>query len=259
MISAQYLVRARCSTVEVNWPMNKHILIVDDDGEIRTLTSRYLEQQGLRTSVAANCAQCERMLADLKPDLLVLDVMLPDGSGLNLCRSLRDRGDQVPIILLTALKEDVDRIIGLEIGADDYMVKPFVPRELIARINAVLRRTRPQEAENEAVGSYRFDLYIAEPKRRRLTTREGSVVELTGAEFDLLQVFLDRPGRLLSRDQLSELTQGRQTDPLNRSIDVLISRLRKKLAANSTETLFRTVRNGGYQLAVPVEIEKDRE
>jgi two-component system OmpR family response regulator len=237
--------------------MNKHILIVDDDGEIRTLTSRYLAQQGFRTSIAANCAQCERLLVDMKPDLVVLDVMLPDGSGLNLCRSLRDRGDQVPIILLTALKEDVDRIIGLEIGADDYMVKPFVPRELIARINAVLRRTRQQESEPDVVGAYRFDIYVAEPARRRLTTADGDIVELTGAEFDLLQVFLDRPGRLLSRDQLSELTQGRQADPFNRSIDVLISRLRKKLAANTAETLFRTVRNGGYQLAVPVEIDRD--
>jgi two-component system OmpR family response regulator len=236
--------------------MNRHILIVDDDAEIRTLTSRYLTQQGFRTSVAANCAQCERSLADLKPDLLVLDVMLPDGSGLNLCRSLRDRGDQVPVILLTALKEDVDRIIGLEIGADDYMVKPFVPRELIARINAVLRRAKYTEADSDTVEYYRFDIYIVEPKRRRLTTRDGDVVDLTGAEFDLLQVFLDRPGRLLSRDQLSEFTQGRQCDPFNRSIDVLISRLRKKLSANTTETLFRTVRNGGYQLAVSVEIDR---
>ena len=163
-------------------------------------------------------------------DLIVLDVMLPDGSGLDICRDLRDATPHVPIILLTALKEDVDRIIGLELGADDYLGKPFNPRELTARIRAVLRR----RAEAPPRGQRREDLPFRRLHRRsadpRVTDAQGGDVDLTGAEFDLLQVFLDRPGRLLSRDQLLDLTQGRERDPLDRSVDVLISRLRRKFA-----------------------------
>ncbi|TPM34372.1 response regulator [Mesorhizobium sp. B2-3-5] len=230
-----------------------HILVVDDDREIRTLLGRYLDGQGFRVSVAADRRECEQKLASGQFDLVVLDVMLPDGSGLDICRALRDRKPRIPVILLTALKEDVDRIIGLELGADDYLGKPFNPRELTARIRAVLRRAVPEEAPTPRPRIYRFASYRLEPDTRKVTDAQGMSINLTGAEFDLLQVFLDRPGRLLSRDQLLDLTQGRERDPLERSVDVLMSRLRRKFADIGDGPLFKTVRNGGYQLTARVE------
>ncbi|TPI23333.1 response regulator [Mesorhizobium sp. B4-1-1] len=235
-----------------------HILVVDDDREIRTLLGRYLDGQGFRVSVAADRRECEQKLGAGQFDLVVLDVMLPDGSGLDICRSLRDRKPHIPVILLTALKEDVDRIIGLELGADDYLGKPFNPRELSARIRAVLRRAAPEEAAPPKVRIYHFAGYRLEPDTRKVIDAEGVAVDLTGAEFDLLQVFLDRPGRLLSRDQLLDLTQGRERDPLERSVDVLVSRLRKKFAEAGEGSLFKTVRNGGYQLTARVETTEHR-
>ena len=233
-------------------PINR-ILIVDDDAEIRTLLRRYLEGQGFRVLTAADRRECEVRVADGNPDLIVLDVMLPDGSGLDICRSLHEHRPELRIILLTALKEDVDRIIGLELGADDSLGKPFNPRELVARIKAVLRRTAgPDEAVAPEARTYGFAGFEVDPGQRRVLAEDGSEIELTGAEFDLLRVFLERPGRLLSRDQLLDLTQGRDRDPLDRSIDVLMSRLRRKLGEKHDATIFRTVRNGGYQLAVPV-------
>jgi two-component system OmpR family response regulator len=175
-----------------------------------------------------------------------------------LCRDLRAQRSRVPIILLTALKEDVDRIIGLEIGADDYLGKPFNPRELVARARAVLRRraeTLPAEAQTKV---YRFEGFSADPQTRRVSDPRGANIELTGAEFDLLKVFLDRPGRILSRDQLLDLTRGRDGDVLDRSIDVLVSRLRRKLGDASNRQLFKTVRNGGYQLAAKVDVQDAR-
>jgi len=229
-----------------------HILVVDDDPEIRKLLGRYLDQQGLRVSLAADRRELDDKLATQQIDLIVLDVMLPDASGLDICRQLRDRRPHVPVILLTALKEDVDRIIGLEIGADDYLGKPFNPRELLARIRAVLRRISDL-AEPPIVGTYRFAGFVASPQSRGLVDPNGAEIVLTGAEFDLLRVFLDRPGRVLSRDQLLDLTQGREADPLDRSIDVLMSRLRRKLGDGGQFQIFKTVRNGGYQLSVRVE------
>jgi two-component system OmpR family response regulator len=180
--------------------------------------------------------------------------MLPDGSGLEICRELSRRKPHLPVILLTALKEDVDRIIGLEIGADDYLGKPFNPRELVARIRAVLRRTGATLPEEAApLGRYRFANFIADPATRRIFDDTSEEVVLTGAEFELLLAFLERPGRILSRDQLLDLTQGREAEPLDRSIDVLVSRLRRKLGDGGRFQLFKTVRNGGYQLAVSVE------
>lgn len=230
-----------------------HILVVDDDGEIRTLLGRYLDGQGFRVSSAANRAECEMRLATGHFDLVVLDVMLPDGSGLDICRALRNRKPHIPVILLTALKEDVDRIIGLELGADDYLGKPFNPRELVARIRAVLRRAVIGQHDAPTKRSYHFAVYTMEPETRQVTNAAGENIDLTGAEFELLQVFIERPGRLLSRDQLLDLTQGRGRDPLDRSIDVLMSRLRRKLGDNEGSPLFKTVRNGGYQLTVRVE------
>ncbi len=228
------------------------ILVVDDDPEIRKLLARYVESQGFRVLLAANRRELEEALTTHSVDLVVLDVMLPDGSGLDICRDLRAQRSAVPIILLTALKEDVDRIIGLEIGADDYLGKPFNPRELIARIRAVLRRRNEMPAASAAT-IYQFDDFIAHPGARRVTAPDGSEIDLTGAEFDLLQVFLERPGRVLSRDQLLDLTRGRDGDVLDRSIDVLISRLRRKLGESGGTQIFKTVRNGGYQLAARVE------
>lgn len=230
-----------------------HILIVDDDPEIRSLLSRYISQQGFRVSVAGDRRECDRRLAETNPDLVVLDVMLPDGSGLDICRRLHDHPPSIPVILLTALKEDVDRIIGLEIGADDYLGKPFNPRELVARIKAVLRRTQhiPLAPMNE-VTVFQFDDMTLDPQLRRVTKPDGMEIDLTAAEFDLLKVFVERPGRLLSRDQLLDFTQGRSRGPLDRSIDVLMSRLRRKLENERTGNLFKTVRNGGYQFTIPV-------
>jgi len=231
------------------------ILVVDDDPEIRKLLARYIESQGFRVLLAANCAELRERLSTTHIDLIVLDVMLPDGSGLEICRNLRAERSRIPIILLTALKEDVDRIIGLEIGADDYLGKPFNPRELIARVRAVLRRrgeVLPQTSETKI---YRFEGFTADPQTRRVTDPQGGDVALTGAEFDLLTTFLERPGRVLSRDQLLDLARGREADALDRSIDVLVSRLRRKLAVGGAAQLFKTVRNGGYQLAAKVEVQ----
>lgn len=227
------------------------ILIVDDDPEIRSLLARYLAGQGFRVSVASDRRECERQIAESNFELIVLDVQLPDGSGLDICRALLDRRSRIPVILLTALKEDVDRIVGLEIGADDYLGKPFNPRELVARIKAVLRRTG-HEDPGEGAKLYSFGEFELDPELRRLARQNGELIDLTGAEFDLLRVFLDRPGRLLSRDQLLDLTQGRDRGPMDRSIDVLMSRLRRKLGEHETAAIFKTVRNGGYQLVVPV-------
>ncbi|MCO5161137.1 MAG: response regulator [Mesorhizobium sp.] len=235
-----------------------HILIVDDDPEIRSLLARYLGGQGFRVSAASNRAECESRLTISEPDLVVLDVMLPDGSGLDICRGLQERRPRTPVILLTALKEDVDRIVGLEIGADDYLGKPFNPRELVARIRAVLRRLGHEDQLASEARTYSFGAFEVDPQLRRIVRESGTPVDLTGAEFDLLNAFLERPGRLLSRDQLLDLTQGRSRDPLDRSIDVLMSRLRRKLGENDTDPIFKTVRNGGYQLTVPVRTQASR-
>lgn len=230
------------------------VLVVDDDGEIRKLLARYLREQGFRVLTASTCAEVRDKLVTNRIDLIVLDVMLPDGSGLDLCRDLRASRSMVPIILLTALKEDVDRIIGLEFGADDYLGKPFNPRELVARIRAVLRRGPTVEAAPPETGRYRFDGFVADQLTRTVVGPGGEDISLTGAEFDLLLLFLQRPGRVLSRDQLLDLTRGGGGEVLDRSIDVLISRVRRKLSAGGAEQIFKTVRNGGYQLAAKVDV-----
>lgn len=234
--------------------MNERILVVDDDPEIRSLLSRYLASQGFETAVAGCRQAFEDQFESINPDLIILDVMLPDGSGLDICQRLRLSDCVVPLILLTALKEDIDRIIGLEIGADDYLVKPFVPRELSARIRAVLRRSNARNSGLPSVKEYRFAQFVVEPKRRCLFHLDSGPIELTGAEFDLLSIFLSNPGRLLARDDLVKKMQGRTYVPSNRSVDVLVSRLRRKMLQATPELLFRAIRNGGYQLTVPVEI-----
>ncbi|NWJ27143.1 response regulator transcription factor [Rhizobium sp. Td3] len=246
----RYSAAKRLDKMTANAPT--HILIVDDDLEIRSLLAKYLGSQGFRVSAAADRREFEERISSSDPDLIVLDVMLPDGSGLDICRDLQGRKTRTPVILLTALKEDVDRIVGLEIGADDYLGKPFNPRELTARIKAVLRRSGAQEPAAPGANVYSFADFFADPEQRSVIRTNGEKIDLTGAEFDLLKVFLDRPGRLLSRDQILDLTQGRDRGPFDRSIDVLMSRLRKKLDMDDAPPIFKTVRNGGYQMTVSV-------
>lgn len=232
-----------------------HVLVVDDDEEIRRLLERYLVTQGFRVSLAATAREAEACLAEEHVSLVVLDVMLPDASGLDLCRTLSARSG-VPIIMLTALREDLDRIVGLEIGADDYLGKPFNPRELVARIRAVLRRAGDPPPEPAAAPKvYRFAGFVADPSARSVVGPDLTEIELTVGEFDLLLVFLERPGQLLSRDDLVQITQGRERAVHDRSIDMLISRLRRKLGERVSFQILKTQRNGGYQLAVQVSVE----
>ncbi|WP_041782257.1 response regulator [Ancylobacter novellus] len=227
------------------------ILVADDDSEIRKLLARYMREQGFRVQLASSCAEVNEKIVVHQLDLIILDVMLPDGSGLDLCRDLRAGRSNIPIILLTALQEDVDRIIGLEIGADDYLGKPFNPRELAARVRAVLRRGVNARPESRSTGLYRLENFFVDASLRSVTDAAGTAIALTGAEFDLLIIFLDRPGRVLSREQLLDLT-GRSVDVLDRSIDVLVSRLRRKLSNEGASQIFKAIRNGGYQLAAKV-------
>jgi two-component system OmpR family response regulator len=231
-----------------------HILVVDDDLEIRNLLGKYLAGQDFRVSLAADLRSFRKAVASSTINLAVMDVMLPDGSGLDMCRDLRAQKSTLPIILLTALTEDVDRILGLEFGADDYLGKPFNPRELVARIRAVLRRQQDIAGVPANNRLYKFAGFEVEVVRRRITNGNRQEIDLTGAEFDLLHALLSRPGRLLSREQLLDLTGGRNSDPFDRSIDVLMSRIRRKLRDNGSENVIRTVRNGGYQFSASVEV-----
>jgi two-component system, OmpR family, response regulator len=227
---------------------NPRIVVVEDDPEIRTLVVDYLRRQSFRADGADGGAALDRLLSQLEmPDLIVLDLMLLGEDGLAICRRLRAQS-RVPIIMLTAKAEDVDRIIGLEMGADDYIAKPFNPRELAARIRAVLRRLEPipDARRTFAVGALKIDLDA-------LTVVHGSAgaIELTSAEFSLLECFVTRPYRVLSRDQLMDWTRGRRAEALDRTIDVQVSRLRKKIEIDG-EAIIKTVRSIGYQLVAPV-------
>ncbi|CAH1659157.1 DNA-binding dual transcriptional regulator OmpR [Hyphomicrobiales bacterium] len=231
-----------------------HILIVEDDREISTLVARYLSQNGMRASTVRDGREMDRALRDGRFDLIVLDLNLPDEDGLSICRRLRPTM-AVPIIMLTARSEDVDRIIGLEMGADDYLGKPFNPRELLARIRAVMRRqSGGQPDAAEPPGSFVFLGWTLNANNRELTNPDDVRVAVTGAEFDLLRVFCERPGRVLSRDILLDLTQGRTAAPYERSIDILISRLRQKIEREPREPeLIKTIRSGGYLFTPAVE------
>ncbi len=236
---------------------NTHILVVDDDRDIRTLLAEYLDSNGLRTLTATNGSEMRRVLEESRVDLIVLDLTLPGEDGLTLCRNLRATSS-VPVIMLTARGEPLDRILGLEMGADDYLAKPFEPRELFARIRSVLRRTQalPPNMAQPDVAIMRFAGWTLDLTARHLVNKDGVVVALSGAEFRLLKVFLDHPNRVLNRDQLLELTQGRESDPFDRSVDIQISRLRQKLGDDArTPTIIKTVRNEGYVLATTVTAE----
>ena len=233
------------------------ILVVDDDRQILSLLCKYLTEQGFLVSQAETIKAFRERLRDVRPDFIIMDVKLPDGNGMDACRDLRGTGNATPLILLTANKEEVNRILGLEIGADDYMSKPFNPRELLARIKAVHRRTSGVETRAEDVipPGYRFDGFVANPATRTVVREEGQKdLQFTGGEFDVLMILLERPNRLVTRDQIIQLTHGSRADPFDRSVDVLISRIRKKLKdAGGAEGVFKTVRNSGYQLSVKVE------
>lgn len=232
-----------------------HILIVDDDHGIRTLLGEYLQKNGYRTTAVADAQAAREALLRSRIDLMVLDLMLPGEDGLTLCRNLRARSD-VPIIMVTARGEDTDRIVGLEMGADDYLPKPFNPRELLARIKGVLRRSQmlPANMQAEDARTIRFAGWTLDVATRNLIATDATLVALSGAEYKLLRVFLDHPNRVLSRDTLMDLTAGRATDAFDRSIDVQVSRLRQRLEDDAREPMIiKTVRGEGYVLAAGVE------
>jgi len=235
-----------------------HILIVDDDEGIRSLLGKYLVKNALRVTAVANGRAMWQALEAGRIDLIVLDLMLPGEDGLTLCRTLRAKRSDIPIIMLTALGDETDRIVGLEMGADDYLAKPFSARELLARIKAILRRARslPENLQPENARSIHFADWVLDIAHRQIISAANVVTPLSGAEYRLLRIFLSHPNRVLNRDQLVDLTQGKEADPLDRSIDVQVSRLRNRLGDDPREPrLIKTVRGEGYVLAVDVTAE----
>lgn len=233
---------------------NPHILVVDDDREIRELLSRFLEKQGMRVSAARDAREARRLWPLGRYHIVVLDLMMPGESGLDFARWLRSQSN-VPILMLTAMAEETDRIVGLELGADDYVQKPFNPRELLARIRAILRRANGEGHAIEAdARPIQFAGWTLEPSRRRLLNPDGAEVLLTGGEYELLAALVERPNRVLTRDMLMDLLRGRQAGPFDRAIDVAVSRLRRKLEDDGRNpNLIKTVRGGGYVLSTAVE------
>jgi two-component system OmpR family response regulator len=231
-----------------------HILVVDDDREIRELISRFLRKNGMRVSVAADGREMRRMLAEAKVDLIILDRVMPGEDGLSLCRELRSLS-RVPIILLTLLGADTDRIVGLGAGADDYVQKPFNPHELLARITAVLRRANDLPFQNrlQEASVLRFGGWALDRNRRRLESPAKVAVVLTDGEFDLLVAFAEHPQIVLSREQLLDLTRGREAVAFDRSIDMQITRLRRKIETDPEQpSLIKTIRNKGYVFTADV-------
>lgn len=231
-----------------------HLLVVDDDTDLRQLLGDYLRKNGFAVSLAADGEAMQKCLAEQSIDLIVLDLMLPGEDGLVLCRNLRVHST-IPVIMLTARGDETDRIIGLEMGADDYLPKPFNPRELLARIKSVLRRVHalpdtPAPADKRYIPFAHWQL---DTVNRTLLAKDGLVVSLSGAEYRLLKIFLEHANRVLSRDQLLDLTQSKEADPFDRSIDVQISRLRHRLGDDAKEpTIIKTVRSEGYVLVKEV-------
>ena len=231
-----------------------HILVVDDHREIRDLLARYLAKHGLRVSAAESAARARRILETSAIDLVVLDIMMPGEDGLSLCRHLRATSG-LPVIMLTAMAEDTDRVVGLEMGADDYLVKPFNPRELLARIKSVLRRANslPQQRPAPDASVVRFERWQLNMARRELQDEDGVGIPLSTSEFSLLCALLNHPKMVLSRDQLLDLTRGRAANVFDRSIDNQVSRLRKKIEADPKEpSLIKTVWGGGYMFTADI-------
>lgn len=232
---------------------NQYILVVDDDPEICSLIKDYLSQHQLNVITANNGVEMHRLMKKHSVALVVLDIMLPGDDGLTLCRQLREQSDVI-IIMLSAVGEETDRIVGLEVGADDYLAKPFNPRELLARIKALVRRTTGdlgQKRQNRQLSSLPlilFNDWSLDRNRRSLTSPEQLTVPLSNSEFELLVAFIEHPNRVLTRDQLLDLTQGKEALPFDRSIDVQVARLRKKIEEDPKKpTIITTVRGGGYQ------------
>lgn len=234
--------------------MNEKILIVDDDPEICELLRDYLRRSGYDPLAVSDCQAAYSRFEAEPIDLIILDIMLPGTDGLSMCRELRARSS-VPIIMLTALAQEVDRVVGLEMGADDYLVKPFSPRELLARVRALFRRIRPVPGPAGSTDCrLRFSGWVMDVRERRLISPQGVVVSLSGAEYKLLGVLLEHANQVLSRDRLMDLLHGREAGPYDRSVDVLISRLRRRLGDTGRDPRFiKTVRNEGYVFCAKVE------
>lgn len=228
------------------------LLLVDDEASLREPLADYLSRQGFVVEQASDAAKARAILAERKPDLVLLDIMMPGEDGLSLCRHLIE-GRHLPVIFLTARGEATDRIVGLEIGADDYVVKPFEPRELIARIRSVLRRTTRQMVVSQEDALYEFEGWQLDPLKRRLVDPEGAIVPISSAEFRLLAAFLDHPRQVLDRDRLLDMVQGREAHLFDRAVDNQVSRLRRKMESDSRDPkLIQTVWGGGYRLAADV-------
>ncbi len=244
-------------------PGQMHILVVDDDGEIRRLVAKFLRENGFHVIAARDGLEMQDYLGSARVDLIVLDVMLPGTNGLDLCRELR-RTSSLPVIMLTAKGDDTDRIVGLEIGADDYLAKPFNPRELLARINAVLRRSLNPGSGDSASGrpprsprAYVFNGWQIDLLKRELLNPAGIIIDLSAAEYGLLVTFAEASQRVLSRDHLLDAARNRQATGFDRSIDVLVSRLRRKIDSDDSDeatSLIKTVRGQGYMFAAPVTV-----
>jgi two-component system OmpR family response regulator len=228
-------------------PPVRHILVVDDDPDLREQIAGYLAEHGFATHLAAHARDMEQVLTAQPIDLIVLDVMLPGEDGLSICRRIASDGGPA-IVMLSAMAEEVDRVLGLELGADDFLAKPCSPRELLARVRAVIRRLedgRPSVAPRRG-RNYHFLGFVVDPQKRQLKAPNGTIVLLTGGEFSLLSAFLDNPQRILSRDQLLEMARGSDADVFDRAVDVQISRLRRKLHACIDEEIIKTYRGAGY-------------
>lgn len=231
-----------------------YIVVTDDNRDIRELVADYLGERGFRVDTADGGAALRQILQVSSPDLIVLDIMMPGEDGFSLCRDLR-ANTEIPVLFLTAMTDEMDRIVGLELGADDYLVKPFNPRELLARIKAVLRRVRALPPQRDVIRAnfVHFGQWRLDTGRRELVGTDNVGVPLSSAEFRLLKAFIDHPGIVLSRDQLLDLTAGRIADPFDRAIDNQVSRLRKKIEADPRNPeIIRTHWGGGYSFTPSV-------
>lgn len=233
---------------------NGHILIVDDDAQIRQLAGKFVREHGYRVTTARDGREMRQALVSASIDLVILDLMLPGSNGLELCKEIRSRSS-LPVIMLTARGSETDRIVGLEIGADDYLAKPFNPRELLARINSVLRRARAHlDAPQVGSGHFlRFEQWTLDTRRRELTNPQGVVVDLSTGEYDLLLTFLEAPQRVLTREQLMDAAKHRVATGFDRAIDIQVSRLRRKIdASEDGQALIKTIRGTGYMFVPTV-------
>ncbi len=249
---AKVVARGRSEPAQEGTAMSQHLLVVDDDAELRKLLQAYLGSQGYEVAAVEDGAAMRSALAAGAFDLVILDLMLPGEDGLALCRELRARS-RIPILMLTARGEELDRIIGLEMGADDYLPKPFHPRELLARIRSILRRVQ-ELAGAEPPRELRFAGWTLDLGQRHLVGADGVAVPLSSGEFRLLQALAENANRVMSRDRLMDVLSGREAGPFDRSVDVMISRLRRRLGDDAREPeMIKTVRNEGYLLAAKVE------